>query len=334
MPITVAGLSETGLLLRILPRIAVASGVLIGPGDDAAIVEAPDGRVVISIDTIVEDKDFRLERPNGHMTTGYDVGWKSAAQNLSDMNAMGARATSMVVSLTLPGHTEVHWVEELADGLSAAIAELGADGCGVVGGDLGGGREIVVTAAITGSLDGGEPVLRSGAQVGDVVGLAGTVGFAAAGLALMESDHPTQSLSPDFTQYVDIQKRPRPPLQAGPAAAKAGATAMLDVSDGLIRDAGRLADGSSVSIEFDRAALDRLVEPLRKLGKFLGIDPMEWVLGGGEDYSLLATFPRNTPLPKGFTAVGSVCAGLPGVTAAPQSPANVGWDHFADKDHR
>ncbi|PVE15863.1 hypothetical protein [Arthrobacter sp. Bz4] len=84
----------------------------------------------------------------------------------------------------------------------------------------------------------------------------------------------------------------------------------------------------------DQDALEKLAEPLRKLGKFLGVEPMDWVLGGGEDYSLLATFPSTATLPEGFTAVGSVCAGLPGVTAAPQSPANVGWDHFADKDHR
>ncbi|MBG6181915.1 thiamine-phosphate kinase [Arthrobacter sp. CAN_A1] len=334
MSLTVADLSEASLLQRIFPRIVAASDALVGPGDDAAVLTAADGRAVISIDTMVEDMDFRLERSNGHVTTGYDVGWKSAAQNLSDMNAMGARATAMVVSLTLPGRTEVKWVEQLSDGISTAIAELGGDGCGVVGGDLGGGREIVVTAAITGSLDGGEPVLRSGAQAGDVVALAGTVGFAAAGLAIMESEHSVGSLDQELVRLVDIQKRPRPPLQAGPAAARAGATAMLDVSDGLIRDAGRLAQASSVRIELDRDALDRLADPLRGAGRFLGVDAMDWVLGGGEDYSLLATFSRTAALPDGFAAVGSVCAGLPGVTAASQSPANVGWDHFADKDHR
>ncbi|PVE15865.1 thiamine-phosphate kinase [Arthrobacter sp. Bz4] len=331
---TVSEVSEADLLKRIFPRLPRASGALLGPGDDASVVAVPDGRVVISIDTLVEEKDFRLERPNGHITTGYDVGWKSAAQNLSDINAMGGRATTMVVSLTLPGQTEVQWVEQLADGLCAAIVDLGADGCGVVGGDLGGGREIVVTAAITGSLDGGEPILRAGAQVGDVVGLAGTVGFAGAGLALMESDHPAQSLDPHFLKFVEIQKRPRPPLQAGPAAARAGATSMLDVSDGLLRDVGRLAQVSSVRIELDQYALNQLAEPLREVGKLLCVDPMEWALGGGEDYSLLATFSPAVTLPEGFTAVGSVCAGLPGVTIGTQSPAIMGWDHFEGKNYR
>ncbi|WP_253908590.1 thiamine-phosphate kinase, partial [Arthrobacter sp. H41] len=176
MPLTVGELSESALLKRIFPRLPSAAGTLVGPGDDAAVVAAPDGRTIISIDTLVQDKDFRLTRPNGFVTTGYDVGWKSAAQNLSDINAMGGRATAMVVSLTLPPETPIDWVESLADGLTAAMEHLGAEGCGVVGGDLGGGTGIVVTAAVTGSLEGRAPVLRSGAQPGDVVALAGTVG--------------------------------------------------------------------------------------------------------------------------------------------------------------
>ena len=123
--LTVAGLSEAGLLARIFPRLeiggAYASAILLGPGDDAALVSAPDGRMLISIDTQVQDQDFRLTWANGYGTTGFDVGWKAAAQNLSDINAMGATATSIVVSLTLPPETPVSWVEDLADGLSAAI---------------------------------------------------------------------------------------------------------------------------------------------------------------------------------------------------------------------
>ena len=197
--LTVAGLSESQLLGRIFPRLtipqpnggpAAASYLLLGPGDDAAIVAAPDGRTVLSIDTQVADQDFRLEWNNGYRTTGYDVGWKAAAQNLSDINAMGARATSLVVSLTMPPETLVSWVEDFADGLVAGIRGLGAPACAVAGGDLGRGRELAVSVAILGTLDGKEPVLRSGARPGDTVALAGTVGRAAAGLALLESDVP------------------------------------------------------------------------------------------------------------------------------------------------
>lgn len=334
MPLTVAQLSESALLERILPRLrggpGDSAGVLLGPGDDAAMVAAPDGRVMVSIDTQVQDMDFRLRWPNGYRTTGFDVGWKAAAQNLSDINAMGGRPTSLVVSLTLPGSTEVSWVEDLADGLAAAIHELGASTCAVVGGDLGRGAEISVTAAVTGSLDGRLPVVRSGAQPGDVVVLAGTVGRAAAGLALLESAHDYRSLGAELQELVGSQCRPCPPLRAGPAAADAGATAMMDISDGLVRDAQRLASASSVRIDFDPAALRRLAGPLAPAADLLATDALEWVLGGGEDHGLLATVNPNVMPLAGFAAVGSIEAGLAEVTVGSQSPANVGWDHFAD----
>ncbi|MBG6217526.1 thiamine-monophosphate kinase [Arthrobacter sp. CAN_A6] len=329
MPLTVGELSESALLKRIFPRLPSAANTLVGPGDDAAVVAAPDGRTVISIDTLVQDKDFRLTRPNGFVTTGYDVGWKSAAQNLSDINAMGGRATAMVVSLTLPSETPVGWVESLADGLAAACSYLGADGCGVVGGDLGGGTEIVVTAAVTGSLESRAPMLRSGARPGDVVALAGTVGFAAAGLALLEAVENLESLGDGELALIGIQCRPEPPLEAGPAAAEAGATAMLDVSDGLVRDAGRIAEASGVHVDLDPEALQAFAVPLEQAARLLDADPLHWVLGGGEDHGLLATFDRTITLPNGFTAIGSVAAGTPHVTLGSQAPASIGWDHFA-----
>ncbi|PPB50562.1 thiamine-phosphate kinase [Arthrobacter pityocampae] len=331
----VVDLSEADLLARLFPRLPVPEGVLLGPGDDAAILAAPDGRTVISIDTLVEDHDFRLERPNGHRTTGYDVGWKCAAQNLSDINAMGGRATSLVVSLTLPPTTPVGWVEAFADGLTAAIRELGAAGCGVVGGDLGAGAQLVVTAAVTGTLDGREAVLRSGAKAGHTVAVTGTPGRAAAGLALLEDKRlledgrPSRDFGAVGEELVAAQLRPRPPLALGPAAAVAGASAMLDISDGLIRDAGRIATASGVGLDLDPEALRQYAAPLEEAAALLGVDAMEWVLGGGEDHGLLATFPQGALLPDGFTAVGSVVPGEPLVTLASQAAALRGWDHFA-----
>jgi thiamine-monophosphate kinase len=334
---TVAGLSEADLLARIFPRLRMEDShtinTVLGPGDDAAIVAAPDGKTVISIDTQVQDQDFRLLWPNGYRTTGFDVGWKAAAQNLSDINAMGARATSMVVSLTLPVDTPVSWVEDLADGLTACIRELGATHCSVAGGDLGRGREISVTVAVLGTLDGGRPVLRSGAQPGDVLALAGTVGHAAAGLALLESRVAMDTLAPAERVFVDLQSRPRPPLDAGPAARAAGATAMLDISDGLLRDGGRLATASNAAVALDPAALARLAALLAPAAELLGADAEAWVLGGGEDHGLLATFPAAVQLPPGFTAIGSIHAlGTdegPGVLTAGRPGDTGGWDHFA-----
>jgi thiamine-monophosphate kinase len=333
----VAALSEAELLARIFPRLQMGSthsrATLLGPGDDAAVVAAPDGKTVISIDTQVQDQDFRLIWPNGYRTTGFDVGWKAAAQNLSDINAMGATATSLVVSLTLPPETPVSWVEDLADGLTAGISDLGAANCSVAGGDLGRGREISVTVAVLGTLDGSHPVLRSGARPGDVLALAGTAGHAAAGLAILESTVSVEALGAGERNFLDLQCRPRPPLAAGPAARAAGATAMLDISDGLLRDGLRLANASNVAIDLDPAPLRALADMLRPAALLLETDPAAWVLGGGEDHGLLATFPGDVQLPPGFTAIGSVQAlgsnESPSVNIAGRSADTGGWDHFA-----
>jgi thiamine-monophosphate kinase len=331
---TVAELSEGELLARIFPRLHHSSSVLLGPGDDAAVVAAPDGRTLISIDTQTQDQDFRLEWNNGYRTTGYDVGWKSAAQNLSDINAMGGTAVSLVVSLTMPPGTPVQWVEDFADGLTAGIVGLGAADCSVAGGDLGRGSEIAVTVAVVGTMHGLPAVLRSGARPGDVLALAGTVGRAAAGLALLESTIPVGTLDPAQRALMDGQCRPQPPLAAGPLAAKSGATALMDVSDGLLRDGVRLAEASGVALDLDPIALKALATPLEAASALLGRDPMDWILGGGEDHGLLATFPANVQLPSGFTAIGSVQAVAEGqhsgVRIAGKPADTVGWDHFAD----
>ncbi len=337
MTLTVAQLSESELLARIFPRLHGGSSLLLGPGDDAAIIAAPDSRTVISIDTQVQDKDFRLLWPNGSSSTGYDVGWKAAAQNLSDINAMGATATALVISLTLPGTTPVSWVEQLADGLSAAIVALGAPQCSVAGGDLSGGTELVVTVAVTGTLDGGEPVLRSGARVGDQVAVCGNMGFSAAGWALHESRVSATDFTPGLARAAQLFARPEPPLAAGAMAARAGATAMMDISDGLLRDAARMAGASGVSLNLDRTVLARLAENLREPAQVLGVNPLDWVMTGGEDHGLLSTFPATTPLPVGFLRIGSVLSLAAAETAVTIDGQNykgavdgaLGWDHFA-----
>ncbi|MHA7303938.1 thiamine-phosphate kinase [Arthrobacter sp. TMN-49] len=337
MTLTVAQLSESELLARIFPRLHAGTTMLLGPGDDAAIIAAPDGRTVISIDTQVQDKDFRLLWPNGSTSTGFDVGWKAAAQNLSDINAMGAVATAMVVSLTLPGATPVSWVEELADGLSAAILALGAPQCSVAGGDLSGGSELVVTVAVTGSLDGCAPVLRSGAQPGDQIAVCGNMGASAAGWALHESSIPAAEFTPALAAAAALFCRPEPPLAAGALAARAGATAMMDISDGLLRDATRLATASEVSLDLDGAVLRAMANGLQDCAVVLGADPLSWVLTGGEDHGLLSTFPANVPLPTGFIRIGSVVSlgtakgavSIDGQNFKGALDGAVGWDHFA-----
>lgn len=331
--LTVGKLGESGLLARILPRLQGASALL-GPGDDAALIEAPGGKFVITVDTLVENQDFRLRWPSGFESSGYDVGWKSAAQNLSDVNAMGATATSAVISLTLPHATPIAWVEDLADGFSAAVRELGATACAIGGGDLGRGSEVSITAAVTGTLATGQPVLRSGAKPGNVVAVCGSLGVAAAGLAFLDSPNRHLEWSEEEQILVLGQRRPGPPLAAGPEAARAGATAMMDLSDGLLKDGRRMATASGVVIDFDTRTLEADVLRLSNAAARLGMDPMDWVLGGGEDHGLLATFPTPGDLPAGFRAVGVVMDSVagelsPGVRLDGRMPETAqGFDHF------
>ena len=178
-PLLVRDVPEEALLARIFPLLPTAPTTLVGPGDDCAVVAAPDGRYVVSTDVLVEDRHFRRR-----WSSGYDVGWRAAVQNLADVVSMGARPAALVVSLVMPGDLPVDWVTGLARGLADACTPLGA---AVVGGDLSGGDQVVVAVTVHGDLEGREPVLRSGARPGDVVALAGSLGRSAAGLALLDA---------------------------------------------------------------------------------------------------------------------------------------------------
>src|SRR4051812_6176642 len=175
---TVGELSEGGILARILDRLGESSA-LVGPGDDAALIAAPDARVVATVDTLVHGPDFRLA-----WSTAFDLGWKAAAVNLADIAAMGARPTALLVALAMPDQTRVSFVEGLADGLRAACGAL-APVCAVEGGDLTVSDTLTIAVTALGSLDGREAVLRSGARAGDVVAIAGRPGRAARGLDVL-----------------------------------------------------------------------------------------------------------------------------------------------------
>jgi thiamine-monophosphate kinase len=313
----VRDLSEEQLLGRIVPLLPVGAATLLPPGDDAAVVASPDGRFVVTTDVLVEDRHFRRA-----WSTGFDVGARAAVQNLADVEAMGALPTALVVALAVPGDLPVAWVEGLARGLAHVCEPLGV---GVVGGDLSGGPVVVVSVAAHGDLEGRAPVLRSGARAGDVVAHAGVLGRSAAGLALL-----TAGLGDVDADAVAGYLRPTSPWGAGPLAAAAGATAMLDVSDGLLRDGGRLGRASGVVVDLDPDAFGPDVAALAGPAAALGADPLEWVLGGGEDHGLLATFPAGAAVPAPFRVVGAARAGEPGVLVGGRpSDVRAGWDHFA-----
>lgn len=317
---TLGALGESAVLQRIFPRLPDAASALLGPGDDAAVVAAPDGRFVVTTDTLVHGPDFRHA-----WSSPFQLGWKAAATNLADVAAMGARPTALVVALVAPTSTPAAWLEQFADGLREACAAL-APGCGVVGGDLSVSEQLTIAVTAFGDLEGRAPVLRSGARAGDVIAVCGDLGLAGRGLELLfergvdaagEPDaDAAAALRPTFDRELDAQLAPHPSIGAGAVAARAGATAMMDVSDGLALDARRLAEASGVVLELDAAAVG---SPL--------------ALTGGEDHALLATFPAHRELPTGFRPIGRVVAGAPELRVDGRAYTHRGgWDPYADWD--
>ena len=294
---TLADLGEFGLVAELGRRFAQGEHVLIGPGDDAAVVAFPGGRVVVSTDVLVDTRHFRRD-----WASAEDIGHRVAAANLSDINAMGGVATALTVALAAPSDLPAEWALGLADGIAEEAALVGAS---VVGGDVTGADQVMVSVTALGVVDG-EPVRRSGARPGDVLALAGRQGWAAGGLAVLARGFRSPR------KLVDAYRRPEPPYAAGAEARALGATAMIDVSDGLVADVGHVAEASGVAVDITTAAFE-LAEPLQAVGAALGADPMRFILGGGDDHALAATFPAGTVLPDGWTVIGTVAEGS-GVT--------------------
>ncbi|MFG3705131.1 thiamine-phosphate kinase [Micromonospora sp. NPDC047670] len=310
---SVAGVGEFGLIDRVTARLSYGSTVLLGPGDDAAVVAAPDARVVASTDVLVEGRHFRRDWSGPR-----DVGHRAAAANLADVAAMGAEPTALLVALCMPPELETGWAEELADGLAAEAAKVGAS---VVGGDMSASPTLTIAVTALGDLGGRPPVTRSGARPGDVLALAGRTGYAAAGFTVLSRGFRTPRL------LVEAYRLPEVPYRAGPHAARLGATSMIDVSDGLLADLGHVAKASGVALDVRRDAFE-VPRQMRDAAQALGVDPYSWLLAGGDDHALAATFPPAVALPPDWRPIGRVTEGS-GVTVDGEpydGPA--GWDHF------
>ena len=267
---------------------------LLGPGDDAAVIAAADGRVVASTDLLIENRHFRRD-----WSTANDIGHKAAARNFADIVAMGAVPTALLVGLAAPGTLELDWV----DGLVAGIREeCGAVGAAIVGGDVTAADVVMLGITALGDLQGRTPITLAGARPGDVVAVCGRLGWAAAGFAVLGRGF----RSP--VAVVNAHRRPELPYADGPRAAELGATAMTDVSDGLAADLGHIADASGVRIDVRADALD-VPAKLREVGAALNVDPLVWVVTGGDDYALAATFPNGTLLPDSWRVIGLVAEG-------------------------
>ena len=326
--LTVAQVGEDALIAAFAPLLPHSPAEIVGNGDDCAVLAAPDGRYVVSTDVLVEGHHFRTG-----WSSPEDIGARAAAQNLADAASMGARPVALVVSLVLPPTTTLGWVRGLARGLGQTCASCGA---GVVGGDLSAGEQVVIAVTVHGDLEGREPVLRSGAQPGDLVIHVGTLGHSAAGLTLLQAGlRPADgkdrtpsgtrggagdsvmpgTMAHTVTRCQALFRAPEPPLWAGPVLAGAGASAMMDVSDSLLRDAGRLAHASGVVVD-----LDDPTAPGAALGP--EVDALEPV----------AALLRDTD-PARFLAVeGATADGDPGASNAPTATGGPGTDTGAARE--
>lgn len=309
---TLADTGEFGLISELVKLFGTDEHVLVGPGDDAAVLRIKHGHVVVSTDLVVEGRHFRRD-----WASAEDVGHRAAAQNLSDVNAMGGTARHLTIGLAAPADLPVQWALDFARGFAAECELVGAH---VVGGDLTRSEQLVIAVTVLGQCTQ-SPVLRSGARPGDVLALVGRQGWAAAGLAVLGRGFRSPRV------LVEAYRRPEPPYAEGKVAAEAGATSLIDISDGLLAEAGHLAEASGVAIDVRRDAFE-IPEPLHAVGAALGADPLQFILGGGDDHALLATFPDVASVPAGWQVVGEVREGE-GVTVdggAYDGPT--GWTHF------
>lgn len=311
---TAAELGEFGLIGWLTADRVQPPSTLLGPGDDAAVVAAADGRVVAATDVLVEGVHFRFD-----WSTPQQIGRKAAAVNLIDIAAMGAVPTALLVGLAAPAGMSSAALKQLYDGLWREAGEVRA---GIVGGDTVSADRLIVSVTALGDLQGREPVTRAGARPGDIIAVCGRLGWAAAGLAVLGRGFRSPAA------VVNAHRLPEPPYHAGPQAAACGATAMIDVSDGLLADLGHVAAASGVAIDIRSASLP-LPQRLLDVSSALGADPMHWVLAGGEDCALVAAFPSARSVPTGWFQIGVVYTGSGVlVDGRPYESADTGWQHW------
>ena len=342
---SVADLGEWGVIAALKARMPAGALTSVGIGDDSAVVGAPSGSVVAAVDMLIEGRHFRRD-----WSSAYDIGVKAAARSLADIAAMGAVNTALLVALAAPGTLPARWATDLASGLAAEATRAGA---GIVGGDTARADSVILSVTALGDLEGRSPVLRSGARPGDVIAVAGPLGHSAAGLALLQAGAVDTAGEPSCASIADrnpgalaelvaAHLRPAPPYDAGPEAARLGATAMIDVSDGLLADLGHVAAASGVRINVRTSSLSvgtalreaaaRVPVPESSSRTAPGSTPpstaLTWVLTGGEDHSLATAFPPGTVLPERWRVIGEARAGA-GVTVddAPYD-GPTGWQHF------
>jgi thiamine-monophosphate kinase len=315
-----------------------APGVAIGIGDDAAVVDTGRHHTILTTDMLVEAVHFELASASAH-----DIGHKALTVNVSDVAAMGGSPRFGLVSIGIPPDVETSWVIELYGGIREAAGEYGM---AVIGGDTNRAGKVVLSVTVVGTVARDRAVTRSGASPGDRLVVTGSLGAAAGGLRLAQAEpHDVrEALASDWgRRLVQAHLRPVARVGEGETLASAGATAMIDISDGLALDLSRLCAESGVGATVMLADVP-VAEGLEDLAKtFDGkLDPLDLALHGGEDYELLAALPRDVVdgaaeklaerYGTGLSVVGTVTQeSLRAVeedgVERPLEPR--GWDHFA-----
>ncbi|MPZ68529.1 MAG: thiamine-phosphate kinase [Actinobacteria bacterium] len=318
---TVSELGETGLLKLLSERLPVPAGGEVWGGDDTAVLERPDGRLLVTVDTLVEGFDFDLS-----YASGSDVGWKALAANASDIAAMCGRPAQAVTSLALPRSTPLAFVDDFITGLIAAADHWGI---ALVGGDISEAPTLVVSITLLGAA--GDPVtLRSGAVTGDAVYVTGSLGGAAAGLVLLGSRSDRDDPAADRLRA--RQLRPEPRLEAALWLAGFEPTAMIDLSDGLAVDLSRLLDSSDRGCHIEEELIP--IDP--DVASVSGLDPLTAAVTGGEDFELLFTvdgereLPATSPGGIAITKIGQVTDSGTRTIGTRDLGAlkEKGWDHL------
>lgn len=322
--VTVGDLGERALISLFTSAAGTETSrdIVVGSGDDAAVFDA-GGPTVISTDTVVQDRHFRFD-----WSTPRQIGERAVVQSAADIAAMGARTVGVVVSIACPVTTPAATVTEINDGILAATHRLGGR---VLGGDLVAAQQVVLTVTSVGALDGLTPVALTGARAGDVLAVSGPLGGAAAGLAVLSAaGDSADRLVAAHHEVVDSYRVPAPDLSAGVLAARAGAHAMTDVSDGLVEELQTMAQASKVSLAVDVTRIPRTPATTLAAAE-LGEDDNLWALTGGEDHQLLAAF-APADVPAGWSVIGDVSE--PTADRDPVSVAGVsagdlrGWQSF------
>lgn len=305
-------MNEFEMIARLTADLEVGPDVVVPVGDDAAVV-ALKGDTVVCTDILIENVHFRRQWSPAHA-----VGRKAVAVNVSDLEAMGCCPSSVVVALAHPKDLDPQWVMDFERGVRD---ECAAAGVHLIGGDMSSSEHIVACVSAVGDTMLAAPVTRGGAQPGDTVALCGNLGLSGAGLVVLQRGFGSPKVA------VAEHLVPSVPYGQGAVAARAGATAMIDVSDGLLADLGHIAEQSGVLIDVE-ASLLSVPDEVTRVAAATGREALGFLLAGGEDHCLVATFPAGAELPAGWSSIGTVRVGEGVTVDGAAFEGRRGWDHF------